>query len=71
MYAPCLYCISIEKSLHSEVNVLYFQGENLSELAEATLALSEVLELKADPSGLVEGTIVESQIGKGKGWVST
>lgn len=51
-------------------NRFCFQGDNLLELAEATVALSEVLELKAEPSGAVEGLVIESRTDKGKGWVT-
>uniref|UniRef100_A0A8C2RBG4 Translation initiation factor IF-2, mitochondrial n=1 Tax=Capra hircus TaxID=9925 RepID=A0A8C2RBG4_CAPHI len=49
------------------VHVSALTGENMMALAEATIALAEMLELKADPTG----TVIESFTDKGRGPVTT
>lgn len=43
------------------------QGDNLLSLTEATVTLAEMMELKAETSGLVEGVVIESRTDKGRG----
>ncbi|WP_075995341.1 translation initiation factor IF-2 [Salaquimonas pukyongi] len=54
-----------------EVEVSALKGTNLDSLLDAILLQSEVLELKADPDRPAEGTIIESQLDKGRGPVAT
>jgi translation initiation factor IF-2 len=46
-------------------------GQGVPELLDAILVQSEVLELKAAPSGPASGTVVESRIDRGRGPVAT
>jgi len=54
-----------------EVEVSALKGTNLDGLLEAILLQSELLELKANPDRPAEGTIIESQLDKGRGPVAT
>ncbi|XP_033629292.1 translation initiation factor IF-2, mitochondrial-like [Asterias rubens] len=53
------------------VEVSALKGTNLDALSESIVALAEVLEVGGDPDGLVEATVVESRVDKGKGPIAT
>lgn len=46
-------------------------GMGVTELLEKVLLEAEVLELKANPGKAAQGTVVEAQLDKGRGYVST
>eukprot|EP01156_Anaeramoeba_ignava_P017651 Anaeramoba_ignava/a89747_140.p1 GENE.a89747_140~~a89747_140.p1 ORF type:complete len:967 (-),score=160.46 a89747_140:213-3113(-) len=47
------------------------QGQNVEELLEKVLLEAEMLELKANPNKKAHGTIIESSLDKGRGYVAT
>ncbi len=47
------------------------KGQNIDELLEKVLLEAELLELKANPNKRANGTVVESLLDKGKGYVTT
>lgn len=49
------------------VPISALKGTNVDTLTEAILAQAELMDLKADPTGLVEGTIVESSFDTHRG----
>ena len=53
------------------VNVSAHTGEGIDELLEAILLQSELLELKAVPTGHASGVVIESSLEKGRGAVAT
>jgi len=46
-------------------------GQNVDELMEEVLLAAEMLDLKANPNKKASGTIIESSLDKGKGYVAT
>ena len=46
-------------------------GVGIDELLEKVLLESEMMELKANPERLSQGTVIESELDKGRGYVST
>ncbi len=54
-----------------EVEVSALKGTNLDKLLEACLLQAEILELKANPDREAQGAVVEAQLDKGRGSVST
>ncbi|XP_015588202.1 translation initiation factor IF-2, mitochondrial isoform X2 [Cephus cinctus] len=53
------------------INISALKGTNLTNLTEAIAAQAEVMELKGDPTGLVEGIVIESTNHPGRGKLST
>lgn len=47
------------------------QGIGIDDLLEKVLLEAELMELKANPDRLAKGTIIESELDKGRGYVST
>jgi len=47
------------------------QGKNIDLLLEKVLLESELLELKANPDKKANGTVIESELDKGRGYIST
>ncbi len=53
------------------VNISAKTGENVGELLETILAISEVNEYKANPNRYASGTVIESRIDKASGGISS
>ncbi|KAJ3354894.1 hypothetical protein GGF32_002318 [Allomyces javanicus] len=53
------------------VEISALKGTGLDDLEESILTLAEIQELRADPSGPVEGMTLESQVKKGRGSTAT
>ncbi|KAI0223177.1 Translation initiation factor IF-2, mitochondrial [Lamellibrachia satsuma] len=47
------------------------KGDNVHQLEEAIVALSEMMDVKADPTGFAEGTVIESKFDTGRGKLAT
>ena len=56
-----LISLNIKKFWH------FLQGTNLQQLQEAVITLAELMDLKGDPVGNVEGRVIESRLVTGKG----
>lgn len=56
---------------HQSVNISARTGKNVEQLLETILLEAEILDLKANPSRLAQGVVVEAQLDKGKGIIST
>ncbi|KAJ3296572.1 hypothetical protein HK104_001488 [Borealophlyctis nickersoniae] len=53
------------------VEVSGLTGKGLDDLEENILAVAEVLDMRGDPEGLVEGVVIEAKLAKGRGNVAT
>lgn len=53
------------------VNISALKGTNLKELIETVAAQAEIMDLKGDPRGFVEGAILEVATESGRGKLAT
>ncbi|XP_033096532.1 translation initiation factor IF-2, mitochondrial-like [Anneissia japonica] len=53
------------------VEISALKGINIDVLGESIIAQAEVMELKADTTGIVEANVIESKVDRGKGAVAT
>ncbi len=53
------------------VHVSALKGEGIDELLEAILLQAEILDLRANPKGVVDGVVIESKIEPGRGPIAT
>ena len=53
------------------MNVSAHTGEGLKELEEAMMLQAELLELKANPDRVADGSVVEAKVERGRGSVAT
>ena len=53
------------------VNISALKGTNLDQLMEAVLAQAEIMDLKGDPTGLVEGVVIEASTDPHRGKLAT
>ncbi|XP_071961965.1 translation initiation factor IF-2, mitochondrial-like [Antedon mediterranea] len=53
------------------VKISALKGTNIDILGESIIAQAEVMELKADVTGLVQANVIESKVDRGKGPVAT
>jgi len=54
-----------------DVEVSAVKGTNLDKLLESILLQAELLDLKANPDGRADGTVIEAKLDKGRGAVAT
>lgn len=53
------------------VNISALKGTNIDELMDAVLAQAEIMSLKGDPTGLVEGVVIEASTDVHRGKLAT
>ncbi len=56
---------------YQSVDISAKKGENVEELLEEVILAAEMLELKANPNRPAKGTVIEAELDKGRGYLST